>query len=98
MKYQPRPGIVKTQICGRTVLIPARQAFDACRTVQILPMLWAGTWNAICKGCSREEILTAHRILVKNKTEEERAAQLDKFLQSMCDKGFLIAEPEETAE
>lgn len=96
MKYRPRPGIVRTAICGRTVLIPTRAAFDDCKTVQILPPIWAGTWGAICAGFTREQIVKELSKRSKTKTEAECAERLDQFCRMMCEKGFLIPVPEET--
>ncbi len=96
MKYRPRPGIVRTAICGRTVLIPTRAAFDDCKTVQILPSIWAGTWGAICAGFTREQIVMELSKRTKTKTEAECADRLDQFCRMMCEKGFLIPVPEET--
>lgn len=96
MKYRPRPGVVRTAICGRTVLIPTRAAFDDCKTVQILPPIWAASWDAICIGFSRERIVQELAKRSRTKTEAECAERLDEFCRMMCEKGFLIPVPEET--
>lgn len=96
MHYQPRPGIVKTKICGVWVLIPSREAFDHCRTIQRLPLLWAATWDAICQGTPMEKSVEVHQILTK-KTPEETRARIEAFCQELCKKGFLMEVPEEPA-
>ena len=90
MKYTATPGIVQTKICGQTVLIPTRAAYDRCKSVQILPLLWAGTYSSICSGAPIDQILAVHRIFKRKKTDEEILAEIEDFCEKLCAKGFLI--------
>ena len=93
-QYSPRPGIVRTKICGVYVLIPSREAFDACSSIQQLPMLWAATWDGLVNGRTLEETVNFHRILTK-KTDEEILRNLETFYDGLAQKGFLIVKEEE---
>lgn len=93
-RYVPRPGIVKTKICGQTVLIPSRQAFSECQKIQRLSLVWLGVWNGLNKGKTMEEITDFLKLLTKQPDEEIQRG-LDEFLRQLCDNGFLIEIPEE---
>lgn len=97
MKYTATPGIVQTKICGQTVLIPTRAAYDRCKSVQILPLLWAGTYSSICSGAPIDQILAVHRIFKRKKTDEEILAEIEDFCEKLCAKGFLIRVEDEPA-
>ena len=88
-QYKPRPGIVRTTICGVHVLIPTREVYDHCNTIQLLPLLWAYTWDGLVNGKTLEETLQFHRILTK-RSDEEILQRLEKFYSALCEKGFLI--------
>ena len=89
MKYVETPGIVRTKICGQTVLLPTRAAAHRCKTARILPMLWAGTYSSICHGSPMEKILKVHRIFMKQKTDEQIVAEVEAFCEKLCAEGFL---------
>lgn len=89
MRYRTRPGVVLTKICDVSVLIPSRAAYEACRSIQRLPPLWAATWSLLEKGDREETILRLHRILTK-RSEEEIRGGLEKFCTEMAQKGYLI--------
>ncbi len=95
MNYRPRPGIVKTKLCGMNVLIPTREASEYCQSIQVLPMLWAATWEAFDRGSSIEKAIPVHVIFTK-KTPEECRENLQKFCTDMVKKGFFIEIPEES--
>ena len=94
MKYKARPGIVKTQICDQYVLIPTRQASDACTTMLPLPKLWAATWDAIAIDYPLEQSVKIHMLFTR-KSEEEVRKRIDDFCKSLCRQGFLMEVPEE---
>ncbi len=94
MYYKPRPGIVKTKLCGMNVLIPQREASAYCTTIQQLPMLWAATWDAFCKGASIESSIPVHVAFTK-KSPEECRVKLEQFCRTMVERGFMVEVPEE---
>lgn len=98
MKYVETPGIVRTKICGQTVLLPTRAASHRCKTARILPMLWAGTYNSICRGDPMEKILTVHRIFMKQKTDEQILAGVEDFCERLCAEGFLTRVEDDPAD
>ena len=98
MKYVETPGIVRTKICGQTVLLPTRAASHRCKTARILPMLWAGTYNSICRGAPMEKILTVHRIFMKQKTDEQILAEVEAFCERLCAEGFLTRVEDDPAD
>ncbi len=89
MKYKPRPGIVLTKLCDTNVLIPSRVAYDACKSIIRLPMLWAMTWSLLEKGEPEEKILRAHKILTKQSDSVIRE-KLNEFYEQLADQGYLI--------
>ena len=91
MKYKTRPGIVLTNVCGASLLVPNREASVFCPYVIRLPLLWIIAWKALQKGDPIETICKALSIL-SNKSEEEAKIKLDEFLEKMSEKGFLIQE------
>lgn len=95
MKYRPRDGIVTTKICDMMVLIPSRAASEYCNTIQPLPLLWYLTWQAIIENKPFEILLKAHKILTK-RTDDDIIERINKFCDSLCQKGFLEEIPEET--
>ena len=97
MTYEPRRGILMEKICGMSLLIPTREAMDACDTVQYLPLLWAETWKAICAGKPVKVILDAHEILTRQPPEKVRA-DYDTFCRELCKKGFLIQVDDSTGQ
>ena len=98
MKYVETPGIVRTKICGQTVLLPTRAASGRCKTARVLPMLWAGTYNSICRGAPMEKILTVHRIFMKQKTDEQILAEVEAFCERLCAEGFLTRVEDDAAD
>lgn len=94
MNYKPRPGIVKTKLCGMNVLIPLREASACCASIQKLPMLWSATWDAFCRGSSIERSIPVHMLLTK-KSEEECRRDLEQFCQTMVERGFFIEVPDD---
>lgn len=94
MKYRVREGIIMTKLCGVSVLIPTREAFDHCHTIQRLPLLWAATWEGLVKGKTLEETIRVHEILTK-KPREEVIYRLEQFYEELADKGFLVRCPED---
>ena len=98
MKYVETPGIVRTKICGQTVLLPTRAASGRCKTARVLPMLWAGTYNSICRGAPMEKILTVHRIFMKQKTDEQILAEVEAFCERLCAEGFLTRVEDDPAD
>ena len=94
MKYRARPGIVKTKICDQYVLIPTREASDACTTILPLPKLWAATWDAIITDYPMDKSVKIHMLLTRQ-SEEEVRKRISDFCKSLCKQGFLIEVPDE---
>ena len=97
MKYQAREGVVLTKLCGMNVLIPSRVAFEHCRTMLRLPLLWAVTYEGLAKGKSMEETIKVHEILTR-KPREEVVRRLNQFYEDLAEKGFVVRCPEEDPE
>ena len=89
MKYKAREGVVLTKLCGMSVLIPTRTAFEHCRTLQRLPLIWAVTWEALEKGKPLDETVKVHEILTR-KPREEVLARINQFYELLANKGFVI--------
>ncbi len=89
MRYKVRPGVVRAQICGAYLLIPDREASEACPYVQRINLLLSAAVEVLEKGQPMENIYTMYRILTK-RPEEEIRQKVDRQLADLCDKGFLI--------
>lgn len=94
MIYKPRPGIVKTKLCGMNVLVPQREASAFCASLQPLSFLWSATWDAFCNGSTIEKSVPVH-VLFTKKTPEDCRADLEKFCTTMVERGFMIEVSEE---
>ena len=88
MRYQIRPGIVRTQICGAYYLIPTRKAADDCPSIMRLSIFTASAWELLEKD-REQDIYRVYEILTK-KTAEESRAHVDKLLADLCARGYLI--------
>ena len=91
MRYVPRPGVVMTKVCGASLLVPNREASQACPHIVRLSGLLALDWNALAKGKELEILYKGHEIL-KRISYEEAVKEVDSSLAMLCEKGFLIAE------
>ena len=97
MRYEPRPGIVLTKLCGMRVLIPSRAASAYCTTIRPLPMLWAAVWELLGQEDADEKIMRLYRILTK-KPDQKIREELDQLLGSLYEQGFLIEKEEQGTE
>lgn len=95
MKYKVRPGIVRADICGAHLLIPNREASEACPHVMSISLLTAGLWEGLSKSNSTENIYKLYKILL-NKPDEEIRQIVDKQLLKLYEKGFLLQAEDET--
>ena len=94
MRYRQRPGIVKTNICGVSYLIPTRKASEACPNVLKLSLISTVAWEAVAK--QREaDIYHIYGLLTKKPITEVHEI-IDKLLHDLCDQGFLIEAEDET--
>lgn len=93
MNYRPRPGIVKTKLCGMNVLIPQREASDFCASIQRLPFIWSVAWEVFSKGVTTEDFLPIYQAFMK-KTPEESRQDVELFCKTMAERGFLIELPD----
>ena len=97
MNYRPRPGIVKTKLCGMQVLIPQREASAFCDSIKRLPLIWSVAWEAFSNGVSVENFLPIYQAFMKKSPEESRQ-NVELFCKSMVEHGFLIEVPEDSEE
>ncbi len=93
MDYIPRPGIVCASICGRRVLIPSRQASDACRSIFQLYGPYNVVWNGIEKDLPLEKVLEVYAIFSKLDPEEQKR-RIENCCQKLLEAGFILPKPE----
>ncbi len=86
-----------TKLCGMSVLIPSRAAFEHCHTILRLPLLWAVTWEGLAKGKSLEDTIKVHEILTR-KPREEVISRLNRFYEDLADKGFIVRVPDDDSD
>ena len=89
MTYELRPGIVFTRICGEYMLIPSRQASDACPSLKRLGLIGAALIETIMKKEPLEKVCKAYEIL-GNKSPEEAREKVLKMIDGLIRQGFLI--------
>lgn len=89
IKYKPRPGIVKVRICGENLLVPTREASEACPRVIRLNLMAAALWTELEKGNGADKICRFFEILSK-KPKEEVEEQIEKVLRDLYENGYLI--------
>jgi hypothetical protein len=92
-QYKVRPGIVKTEICGVRLLVPTRQASEACPGVLRLSMMTDFAWTLLCNtedpGEAVEKIRKVVALLSKA-PDDVVIERVDRLLSGLCEKGFLI--------
>lgn len=89
MNYMPRPGIVCAELCGRHVLIPARRASDACKTIYRLSGSAFFVWTAIEKDFPMEKLLELYSVFSKLSPDAQRE-RIEKQCQDLLNLGFII--------
>ena len=92
INYVPRPGIILSKICGRMFLVPTRKAAEE-GGVNIMPITLLGTviWTALERKTPMDVLYRAIGTLKKQSADEVRD-QVDSYLLSMSEKGFLVKE------
>ena len=91
MKFKPRPGIVRTKICGQYILIPAREASDYCDRIIKLSLMGVALLEELEKGKGTDNICVFFQKLSK-KSEKEVQSKIDRILSELYEKGYLIKE------
>ena len=89
MNYIPRPGIIRSSLCGMPVLIPSRIASDACKTILPLNFFGVAVWVGIEKDYELEQVLAPLRPFSR-KSDEELAQQVERCCQKFCAAGFAL--------
>lgn len=89
MEYKPREGIVKTKICGATLLVPTRRASEKCPHIATLTMLEDMFWHLLCGGKTVEEICAFYSGVTFKPIEEARPV-VEGFFGRLCEKGFIV--------
>ena len=92
INYVPRPGIILSKICGRMFLVPTRKAAEKGH-LNIMPLTLLGTviWTAVERKESIDVLYRAIAALKKQSVDEVKG-EVDSYLLSMSEKGFLIKE------
>lgn len=89
MNYLPRPGIVLVSICNMPVLVPLRSAFDACRQIKRIPIMWAIMWETLEKNGTLDQFVEIQQIITK-KTPDEIRRKYESVCEELCTLGFLV--------
>ena len=97
MRYQPRPGVVLTKLCGMRVLIPSRAASAYCAAIRPLPFLWAAVWELLGQEDADEKIMKVYRILTK-KTDQEIKKDIDQLCKTLFEQGYLVENSDQGSE
>ncbi|MBO4848192.1 MAG: hypothetical protein J5586_03465 [Clostridia bacterium] len=90
MKYKLREGIVQTKICGVFLLVPTRAASESCPHIQKVGLLLYSAIELLERGEPIEKIYQMYQILTK-KSDEEVRELVDGQLETLREKGFLVA-------
>ena len=92
-QYEVRPGIVKTEICGVRLLVPTRQASEACPGVLRLNMIADFAWTILCKTDDPGEAVEKIRkvvALLSKAPDDVVIKRVERLLSELCERGFLI--------
>lgn len=89
MRYIARTGVARVEICGCFLLIPDRKASEYCEGVVPVKFLGAAVWGMLSNGKPIEDIYTFYRIMTR-KEEDDVRRDVDAYLSSLCEKGYLI--------
>ena len=89
MRYKCRPGIVCVNICGENMLVPTRAASETVPNVMRLSLIKAALWEEIEKGRDGTVVVKFFKALTR-KPEGELQERVDKALEEMYEKGYLI--------
>lgn len=89
MNYLPRPGIVLVSICNMPVLVPLRSAFDACRQIKRIPIMWAIMWETLEKNGTLDQFVEIQQIITKKAPDEIRR-KYESVCEELCTLGFLV--------
>ena len=95
MNYIPRPGIVRTEICGVKVLIPSRLAAKECASILPISFFGAVIWAGIETDQPIENVLRICRLLTK-KSDEELIAGIEEYCAKLVEKGYALPKPAST--
>ena len=94
MDYIPRPGIVSVKLCGQYVLIPSRQASDACKSALPLSMAGLMVWNAIVQDDSMEKLQNLYGVF-SSLEPEAQLSKIQEFCQKLLKLGFILPKEQE---
>ncbi len=89
MNYLPRPGIVLVSICNMPVLVPLRSAYDACRQIKRIPIMWAIMWETLEKYGTLDQFVEIQQIITK-KTPDEIRRKYESVCEELFTLGFLV--------
>lgn len=89
MNYLPRPGIVLVSICNMPVLVPLRSAYDACRQIKRIPIMWAIMWETLEKYGTLDKFVEIQQIISKKAPDEIRR-KYESVCEQLCSLGFLV--------
>ena len=83
-----------TSICNMNVLVPSREASDACKTILPLTLLGTFIWSGIQKDLPIEKVLEVCRIFSK-KSDEELTERSETCCRTLCEMGFAMPRPQQ---
>ena len=94
-RYQTRPGVVLTSICGEYVLISATAVRDRVPYLTQINESSAFLWRLLESGAGEEELEQA--VLEEYEIDDpaQARAAIQGFLRQMLDAGYLLREGEE---
>jgi len=89
MDYRPRKGIILLKICDANLLVPLREASDACKEIASISVFETLVWKRLEKGEDMDTVITAFSKLASRPPEDIRA-RIDSFLDNLYGKGFIV--------
>ena len=95
MKYQYRPGIVRVRICGEYLLVPTREASEACPEIIRLPLLSAAVLEEIEKGRDLSIVSSSFQKLT-GRSAEDIDSRIRSILENLCERGYLVQVGDDT--
>ncbi len=97
-RYETRPGVVLTNICGEYMLLAAKAAREYCPYMTQLNESSAFLWRRLESGAGPEEMERA--VLKEYEIEDPAAAReaIRNFLEQMLQLGYLLRKGEQKDE
>ena len=98
MKYETRPGVVLTSICGEYLLVGTKEAREHCPYFSQISESAAFLWKQLQSGADLESLERA--VLQEYEIEDPAQARelIREFVEQMWERGYLLRKGDDNEE